>query len=90
MSVEHRIREFLKENFLLGMDSELGSSESLLGSGILDSTGVMELVAFLEKTFEIRVEDRDLIPENLDTLAAVVNFVESKTTGHRTRSIGVL
>jgi acyl carrier protein len=78
MSVENRIRDYITENVLLGVGSELDPSQSLLGSGVMDSTGVLELVLFLEKTFHIEVADQDLVPENLDSLHNIAQFVARK------------
>jgi acyl carrier protein len=79
-SPELAVREFLKHD--LGKDiSQVGSDESLLESGTLDSVGVMRLVAFLERTFGIHVDDDDLMPENFDTLSAIVAFIDRRRTG---------
>jgi acyl carrier protein len=78
-AVESEVRSFLAENFPLGEDpSALAADASLIESGIIDSTGVLELVDFLEETFGIRVEDDELLPENLDSIASVVRFIERK------------
>ena len=77
--MEAQVREFLAENFPLGRDvSELSSSDSLLEAGVIDSTGVMELVAFLEETFGIQVDDQELLPENLDSIDSIVRYVTEK------------
>jgi acyl carrier protein len=82
MSIKREIREFIIENFLFGVpDDRLGDDESLLERGILDSTGVMELVAFLEKTYEILVEDEELDPVNLDSIGRVSAYVRRKQAG---------
>ena len=78
MSTEKRIRGYIVENFLLGDDQGLEVSQSLVDSGVVDSTGVIELVAFLEETFGIDVADEDLIPEHLDTIANIAAFVQRK------------
>ena len=78
MGTEEQIRTYIAENFLLGAEDELGPSQSLLDSGVVDSTGVIELVAFLEETFSIEVTDANLVPENLDTIANIAAFVERK------------
>jgi acyl carrier protein len=75
------VREFVVENFLFGDDERLKEETSFIGSGIVDSTGVMELVAFLEERFEVRVEDEEVIPENLDSLVRVAAFLERKLNG---------
>ncbi len=77
--MEQKIREFLATNFFLGDDpSQLSGSSSLIEAGVIDSTGVLELVGFLEEDFEIRIEDEDLVPENLDSVDNIVHFVERK------------
>ena len=79
MSTTNEIRDFIVENFLFGVpDDRLGDDDSLLERGVLDSTGVMELVAFLEKTYEILVEDEELDPENLDSIVRISTYVQRK------------
>lgn len=78
-SIEQAIREFLATNFFLGDDpAGLAGSASLIEAGVIDSTGVLELVGFLEEHFEIRVQDDELVPENLDTIDNIVQFVTRK------------
>jgi acyl carrier protein len=80
--MEQRIREFLAANFFLGDDpSQLDGSTSLIEAGVIDSTGVLELVGFLEEAFEIRIADEDLVPENLDSIDNILKFVERKRAG---------
>jgi acyl carrier protein len=68
-TVKRDIKEFVISNFLFGQkDHALSDEESFLESGIIDSTGVLELVAFLEQNFGIAVADRELLPENLDSV----------------------
>ena len=75
-----RIRQFLLSSFLFtDDDSKLRDAESLLDQGIMDSTGVLELVAFLEEDFGVRVADHELTPENLDSGRWIVAFVGSKS-----------
>jgi len=78
-SIEKKIRAFIKDNFLMGEDdSNLSPNDSLLEKGIIDSTGILELVSFLEETFDIKVEDEELVPENLDSIAFIVNYIQRK------------
>ena len=78
-TVEAQVREFIKDNFLFREDlDDLAVSDSLLELGIIDSTGVLELVAFLEDSFGLTVADADIVPENLDSIAAISAFVGSK------------
>ncbi len=78
-----QITAFIHENFVFDDDVDLSESESLLDAGLIDSTGVLELVAFLEEAFQIEIEDADIIPENLDSIAAVHGFVQRKLMQHR-------
>jgi acyl carrier protein len=77
--VESEIRAFLADNFLLGDDVQsLPGSASLIDAGIIDSTGVLELVGFLEDRYGIRIADQELLPQNLDSIENVVRFVGEK------------
>jgi acyl carrier protein len=67
-------------------DALLGSDDSLLDRGILDSTGVLELVAFLESRFGIKVSDDELVPENLDSVVRITSFIESKRMESKLRA----
>lgn len=78
MTIQEQVREHIVENFLLGADDGLGNSDSLLQSGVLDSTGVLELVMFLEKTFGLAVANEDLVPDNLDSIDRIAAFVQRK------------
>lgn len=78
MTVAARVREYIRQNFLFGKDDQLGEQDSLLDRGIIDSTGAMELVTFIESEFSVQVDDSDLVPENLDSLAAITAFVTRK------------
>jgi len=71
--------DFIKENFIMGRsDACIDPDESLIESGIMDSTGVLELVEFLEANYEIQIQDEELIPENLETVNNIVNFLKTK------------
>lgn len=83
MGRQDQIRAYLVENFMLGQDGGFGDEESLLGAGIVDSTGVLEIVGFLEKTFRIELQDEDLVPENLDSVRNLVSFVDRKLAAQR-------
>jgi acyl carrier protein len=70
---------FIKENYIMGRNEVvLDPDVSLIESGIMDSTGVLELVEFLETTYGIRIEDEELMPENLETITNIVNFLQTK------------
>ena len=72
------VRQFIIENFLLGNSDALEDETSFLDEGIIDSTGVLELVTFLENTFSIGIDDDELLPENLDSIKKIVTFVDNK------------
>jgi acyl carrier protein len=76
-----KIRAFIIENFLFGNDNGLKDQTSFLEEGIIDSTGVLELVNFLEEDFDITIEDEELIPENLDSINNVTAYLERKIIG---------
>ena len=77
--VKTTIREFIVENFLFGDTSVVfDDDDSLMENGILDSTGILELVAFLEKEYGIRIANEEILPENMDTLNNLHRFLETK------------
>ncbi len=76
-----QVRQFVVSNYLFGRENGLSDSDSFLESGIIDSTGILELIGFIEKTFAIRVENDELIPENLDSIEKVAAYVRSKLNG---------
>jgi len=77
--VAERIRKFLVQEF--PATRNLGSNESLLNNGLIDSLGILEVVAFIEKEFGIVVFDEDLLPENFGSVHSLSNFVGQKTNG---------
>jgi acyl carrier protein len=78
MSTHDTIRQFISTNFYVAQAGDLTDDASLLDKGIIDSTGVLEVVGFLEKTFSIQVEDAEMVPDNLDSIAKIAAFVERK------------
>ena len=77
-----QVREFITTNFLFGDASRVPEDcESLLGSGVVDSTGVLELVEFLESDLGVPVADHETVPANLDSVQNIVRFVERKRAG---------
>ncbi|QDU52384.1 acyl carrier protein [Gimesia panareensis] len=78
-SIQSEIRNFVADNFLFGEDPEsLQNDDSFLETGIIDSTGVLELVAFIEDQYDVQVDDDELVPENLDSINCLIDFIESK------------
>jgi len=78
--IKKKVREFIIENFLFGSNYGLKEDSSFLEEGIFDSTGVLELVKFIEEEFSILVDDEELIPENLDSINFVAAYLERKIT----------
>jgi acyl carrier protein len=76
--IEDRVRTFLTGNFLLDPDVALERDESLLENGIVDSTGMLEVIQFLEENFGIQVDDLEVLPENLDSVANLTNYIGYK------------
>ena len=76
--ITSELREFIAENFLFGQDVALADDDSFLEQGIIDSTGVLELVTFIEDRYRIAVDDAELVPDNLDSIERLVRFIQSK------------
>jgi acyl carrier protein len=77
--VQQELRKFIFENFMFGTeDVQLSPDDSLVEKGLIDSTGVLELIAFIEKRYGIRIEDEEVIPENLDSINLLTRFIEKK------------
>jgi acyl carrier protein len=72
------VRAFIVDNFLFGSREGLSDDESFLEAGIIDSTGILELVTFLERTYGIQISDTELVPENLDSLNNISRYIRSK------------
>jgi acyl carrier protein len=78
-TIEQEIRQFIIDNFLFGeLEAKLFNDDSLLDRGIIDSTGVLELVTFLEDKYGMRIQDDELVPKNLDSINGLVQFVSRK------------
>ena len=76
--VVEQVRNFVVQNYLFGQTEGLADDASFLEAGIIDSTGVLELVAFLENTYDIKVHDEELVPDNLDSIHNIVTYLKSK------------
>ena len=80
MSIEEKVRGYILDNFLFTDDqSALSSEDSFMEKGLIDSTGILEVIFFLEEEFNVKVEADEMIPENLDSVKNLVAFVEKKT-----------
>jgi acyl carrier protein len=78
MEIQSTLWRFITTHFYPGEDFVLGQDTSLLDSGLIDSTGVLELLSFLEAEFHIAIDDLEVVPENLDTLARIEAFILRK------------
>lgn len=78
-AIETAMRQFIVNNLLFGQDGkDLSDDASLLEKGIIDSTGVLELVSFLENEYQLDIADGELVPENLDSITNLARFVREK------------
>lgn len=82
-----KVREFVVENFLFGDGEALKDDTSFMEEGIIDSTGILELVFFLEETFGFSVEDDELVPDNMDSLQNIVRFIDRKLNASPTTDV---
>jgi acyl carrier protein len=77
-TIRQQLCEFIGGNFLFGRECLLADEDSLAEQGIVDSTGVLQLVSFLEETYSITVEDEELTPENLDSIGSITAYLYRK------------
>ena len=87
MEVKEQLVEFIIENYLYGEKNGFGENTSLREEGLIDSTGILELITFIEEAFEIKIEDDEIVPENLDTVNLIVDFIEKKKSGKETNKL---
>lgn len=82
LDIKDKIKQFIIDNFFFGSTSEsFADDDSFLENGIIDSTGILEIIEFIEETYEIKVENEELVPENLDSLNNVSQFIQKKMNG---------
>jgi acyl carrier protein len=87
MNRKSEIRNFVVTTFLLGDAGQLGDSTSFLEAGIVDSTGVLELVLFLEQRFDIKVDQDEMLPQNLDSIDNIDRFLDTKLKTRTSQTI---
>lgn len=79
MDIESQLRHYILENFLYSDDeSELPLEMDLFDNGVIDSTGVLDVVTFMEETFEVQVADTDLVPENFGSVSRMAAYVKAQ------------
>jgi acyl carrier protein len=76
--IREDIRQFVRKNFVFDARRVLDDKESLLGSGVIDSTGILELISYLEEHFAVKFEDAELTGENFDSIEKIASFVSGK------------
>jgi acyl carrier protein len=79
VELKEKVRQFIISNFYVSDPAGLADDASLLDAGIVDSTGVLEIITFIETEFSVTVEDQEMLPENLDAVNNIVGFVQKKT-----------
>lgn len=78
METPQRIRQFIIENFYISNPADITDETLLVSSGVIDSTGMLEVISFLEAEFGIRITDQETTPENLESVARIASFVARK------------
>lgn len=76
--LKQQVRQFILDNFMMGGKAEIPDDASFIDRHIIDSTGFLELISFVEQSFDIRINDEDMVPENLDSLNNIERFVQKK------------
>jgi acyl carrier protein len=78
LDVQQRVKQFVVDNFYVSDPSEVGEDISLITTGLVDSTGMLEVIGFLESEFGIRIRDQEMVPDNLETIGRIAAFVGKK------------
>ena len=76
--IEQQIREFLTNNFIFDPSVQLGLEDSFMENGVVDSTGILEVIMWVEATFGVHVEDAEVLPENFDSIGSLIRYAERK------------
>ena len=82
MAFKDEVKSFIEDNFMIDFNPDFSVEDSFLENGIIDSTGVLELVLFIEETYNIKIEDDEVLPENLDSFAGIEKFLQQKGVGN--------
>ena len=77
-NVKQKVREFIQDNFMMGGTADFPDEGSFMDRHIIDSTGFLELISFVEESFKIQVSDDEMVPENLDSLNNIERYVQQK------------
>ena len=76
--MREKIHSFIQSNFIFDENKILSDEDSLIGTGVIDSTGILELISFLEKEFSVRYDDNELIGENFESVSKIVSHLQRK------------
>ncbi len=76
--IGRQVTQFIRKNFLFDETKTLNEKESLIATGVIDSTGILELISFLETTFNIKFDDDELVAENFDSIERITAFLSRK------------
>jgi acyl carrier protein len=77
------VHSFIQKNYLFDETKTVGEEQSLLGSGIVDSTGILELISFLEETCHVKFQDNELVSDNFDSVGRIISFMSQKLSQGR-------
>ena len=81
-NIKREVKQYVLDNFIMDAGTqELRDDDSFMAGHVIDSTGVLELISFLEQTFGIKVEDEEMVPDNLDSLNCIEQYVQRKLAG---------
>ena len=78
MEIQQRVKQFIIENFYVSDAAALTDDASLISTGVVDSTGMLEVITFLESEYGVTIEDKEMTPENLETIGRIAKFVTQK------------
>ena len=81
--IRAQVHHFIQKNYLFDESKTIEGQTSLLGSGIIDSTGILELIGFLETQYNLKFHDNELVGENFDSIDKITAFLGTKVNGHQ-------
>lgn len=88
-NVKQQVRQFILDNFMMGSAADVPDDASFMERHIIDSTGFLELISFVEQAFDIQIGDHEMVPENLDSLNNIERFVQQKRAGGAAAAVGL-
>jgi acyl carrier protein len=76
--IQEQVKDFLINNFIFDPSAQIGAEDSLMENGVVDSTGILEVIMWVEQTFGIHVEDSEVLPENFDSIRNIARYAQTK------------